>query len=196
MRRARRMISSRSASVSCRNREPRSTWSRCVGDEPLQARLEKTDLGPPLDHEPPRHQPLPPPAGHRPRRDVVALAHLRHRQDRLADLLDRLPDRRREVLDEQPQVVLDVLPFEDQGRPPSGRIPRDPEAKVFVGILLRSARSRPAAARRARSARAGGPWARTASAGPSVVSSRDGGTLSHPDILRLDPPRTAARTRT
>ena len=90
-------------------------------DEPRQARLEEPDLGPAVDDEPARHQPLPPPSRHRPGRHVEPPAHRVDRQDRLGRLLGLLLDRRREVLDEQPQVVPDVAAFEHQRR----RTPRD-----------------------------------------------------------------------
>ena len=156
MRRARRTISSRSASVSCRNRVPRSTWSRCVVDEPCQARLEEPDLGPPVDDEPAGHQPLPPPAGDRPGRDVEPPAHRVDRQDRLGRLLDRLADGRRQVLDEQPEVVPDVPAVQHQGGRPLGPVAGDPEAEILVRVAPPgsiSARS----SRPGRSARAAAP---------------------------------------
>ena len=66
-----------------------------IGDKPLQAGLEKTDLGAPSHHEPARHQPLPPPASHRPGGDVVLLAHFRDCQDRFLHLLHGLANRGR-----------------------------------------------------------------------------------------------------
>ena len=117
------MISSRSSSVSCRNRGPAVDLVAMRLDEPRQARLQEPDLGPAVDHEPAGDQPLPPPSGDRPGRDVVPPADLLDRQDRLGRLLDRLADRRREVLDEQPEVVPDVAAVEDQGGDPSGRKP-------------------------------------------------------------------------
>ena len=106
-------------------------------DKSLQARLEEPDLGAAVDDEPARHQPLPPPACHRAGRHVVPPAHFVHRQDRLVDLLDSLARRRRQVLDEQPQVMLNIPAFKHQGRPTVGPKPRDPVAQIFVGIALR-----------------------------------------------------------
>ena len=192
-RRARRMISSRSASVSCRNRVPRSTCSLVSVDEPLEARLEEPDLRPPLDEEAAGDQSLRPPAVDGPGRDVVATADGVDRQDRLGDLLELLADRRREVLDEQPEVVLDVGPLEHQGREPLGAEPRDPEAEILVRIALLGRRSPPAAPRRGRSARAGGPWGRTGPAAPSVASGPGAGTCSPSPGRRPRPGRGPGR---
>ena len=177
MRRARRTISSRSSSVSCRNRVPRSTCSRCVVDEPRSARLQEPDLGPPVDDEPAGHQPLPPPSRHRPGRDVEPPAHRVDRQDRLGRLLGRLADRRRQVLDEQAEVVPDVAARRAPGPgPPSGRIARDPEARGIrtdiaspASISPRSCSARSICSSRRSSGR-------TAPAAPSVASAPDGDT--------------------
>ena len=106
-------------------------------DKSLQARLEKPDLGAASDHEPTRHQPLPAPARHRAGRHVVPPAHLVDRQDRLVHLLDRLTRRRRQVFDEQPQVMLNIPPIKHQGWPTLGPIPRDPVTQIFIGVTLR-----------------------------------------------------------
>ena len=146
-------------------------------DKSLQARLEEPDLGAAADHEPTRHQPLPAPARHRAGRHVVPPTHLVHRQDRLVDLLDRLARRRRQVFDEQPQVMLNIAAIKNQGRPTVGAKPRDPVTQDTRKGNASPPRSHPGAARPARLARAAVPAARTASAGLSVASSRDGGTL-------------------
>ena len=102
--------------------------------EPRQARLEESDLGPAVNDEPPRHQPLPPPSRHRPDRDVEPPAHRVDGQHRLGRLLGLLLDRRRKVLHEQPQVVPDVVAFEHQGGCPLGTEARDPEAEILVRV--------------------------------------------------------------
>jgi len=108
-----------------------------IGHEPFQTGFKEAYLGPPVDHESTRHKALPPPTGHRPRGDVVFLADLADRQHRLDDLLDRLPDSRRQVLHEQPQVALDLGALEHQGRPRVRPEARDPEADVIVRVALR-----------------------------------------------------------
>ena len=107
-----------------------------LGHEPLQAALQEPHLGPAVDHEPTRHQALPPPPRHRAGGDVVFLAHLADREHRLGRLLHRLPDRGREVLHELPQVAAGLLPLDHQGRPVVRPEPGDPEAEVFVGVSL------------------------------------------------------------
>ncbi len=91
-----------------------------VGDEPPDARLQEPDLGPAVDQEPPGDQALATPAGDRPGRDVEPPADGLDRQDLLGRLLHLLLDGRREVLDEQPEVVADVVAVQHQGRRPLG----------------------------------------------------------------------------
>ena len=106
------------------------------GDEPPQARFQEPDLGAAVDDEPPGDQPLAPPAGHRPGRDVEPAAHRVHRQDRLARLLDLLADRPGQVLDEEAKIVPDVPAVQNQGRRPLGPIAGDPEDEVLIRIAL------------------------------------------------------------
>src|SRR3954454_4066676 len=97
-------------------------------DESLQARLEEPDLGTPADDESTRHQTLSAPARHRAGRYVVPPTHFLDRQNRFGHLFDGLARRRREVLDEQAQIMLDIATLEDQCRPTLGAKSRDPIA--------------------------------------------------------------------
>jgi hypothetical protein len=82
-------------------------------DKPLQARLEKPHLGAAPNDKSACNQTLPTPSRHCAGRDVKFPADLVHREDRLFDLLDRLPRRRRKILNKEPQVVLYVTPVKN-----------------------------------------------------------------------------------
>ncbi len=105
-------------------------------DEPRQARLQERDLGLALDDEPAGDQPLAPPPGDRPGRDVVPPAHLGHGQDRLGRLVDRLAQGGGKPLDVEPEVGPDPDPVEDQRRGDLGTESGDPEEEVFERIPL------------------------------------------------------------
>src|SRR5687767_1048485 len=104
--------------------------------EALQAGFEEPDLRPAVDDEPTGDQPLRPPTGDGPGRDVVTTADRLNGQDRLGGLAGSHPGRRRQILDEQSQVVPDVRPVEDEGVPPLGAEPGDPEVQILVRVTF------------------------------------------------------------
>ena len=105
-------------------------------DKPLQARLEEPHLGAAADDKSTCHQSLSTPSCHRAWRHAIPPTHLRNRQNRFGHLFDGLARRRREILDEQPQVMLNIPPFQHQGRPTVGAKSRDPVAQILVRITL------------------------------------------------------------
>ncbi len=105
-----------------------------VVHETLQAAFEKPDLGLALDQETAGDQPLSPPAIDRSGRDIVTSADFLDGQHRLGDVLDGLADRRRQVAEEESQIVPYVLTGQHQQRRRVGPVAGDPEAEKFKGI--------------------------------------------------------------
>ena len=164
-------------------------------DESFQARFEKTHLRPAPDHEPACHQTLSPPPRDRPGRDVVSPADLR-RPSGPARTPARPPAGRwpKGPRRTARRSCWTSPPSRSKRRPAVGPVAGDPEAKVFVRILLGVLDLAQQAARHVRPARAVGPSGRTGSAGPSAASSRDGGTSctssNLPSDLTTEPRRS------
>ena len=76
--------------------------------------MQKPDSLAAVEHEPPAHQPLLPPARNRLRRNIEQLAQFFDRQHLLAGRLGLDVGRFRQILDEQPQIVAGVLALDLQ----------------------------------------------------------------------------------
>ena len=102
--------------------------------ETREARLEEADLGPPVNDEPPRHQPLPPPSCYRPDRDVEPPAHCRRSAPFQSVARPSARPSPKGSSTNSRRSCRTSRPPEHQGGARSRTEARDPEAEILVGV--------------------------------------------------------------
>ena len=104
--------------------------------EAVDAAPQKADALAAVEHQPPAHQAQLAPTRNGLGRNIELLGQLFDREHLLADVVGRHVGRIRQILDEQPQIVPQIVAGDFARRRLRRPITGDAEADVFVGIRL------------------------------------------------------------